>query len=218
MTLQQDIKDAIRDAARVPDLEAQISVLKNLLSKADKAIADQKAEIESLQEMRSYFIIKRPHWIPEVKSPMPGKAYEMAKEIIALYPDATVLHVKVPYHDLWIDTAQDFIHQHEAFDALAEMEAEQERKDNAMLDDIEKRFGKRFGKAVRAYLEDGETRSGYEIVDNPVGTKRTFDLPRGIKHVYVNQYVDGGMEGDSFEGNTYIPLPDGKFLKTHYSM
>lgn len=188
------------------------------MERDEKKISAMEAEIESLHEMRSYFIIKRPDWIPEVKKPPKGGEYEMAKEIIALYPDASVFHVKAPHNDLWVDTARDFIIQHEAFESLAEMEEAQARKDNAVLSDIMKRFGKKFGKAVLEYLKDGEDRGGYEIVDKPVGKKRTSDLPRGLSHVFVNQYLDGGMEGDSFAGNTYIPLPDGKFLKTHYSM
>ena len=197
---------------------ADFEAMQALIARETKRTTQLLTEIERLQEMRSYFIIKRPDWIPEVKRAAKGGDYEMAKELIALYPDANVFHLKVSYHDLWIDTAQDFIVQHEAFESLAEMEQAQANKDNAVLADIKKRFGKKFSKAVVEYLADGEDRGYYEIVEKPVGTKRTYDLPRGISHVFVNQYLDGGMEGDSFEGNTYIPLPDGKFLKTHYSM
>ena len=35
---------------------------------------------------------------------------------------------------------------------------------------------------------------------------------------YVDQYENGGMEGDSFAGFVYIPLKENRFLKFHYSM
>lgn len=37
-------------------------------------------------------------------------------------------------------------------------------------------------------------------------------------HVIVDQYLNGGMEGDSFAGYLYIPLKENLYLKTHYNM
>lgn len=72
---------------------------------------------------------------------------------------------------------------------------------------------------------------GYKIVDEPVGQKQKFnhealdendnfmEIPEEFKyidHEYCNQWRDGGCEGDSFAGELYFPLPDGKYLECYY--
>lgn len=71
---------------------------------------------------------------------------------------------------------------------------------------------------------------GYEIVDTPHGEKQGFEhdfedkqgnvleLPEKFKYI-DHEYCDQrsyGMEGDSFEGELYFPLPNGKYMRCHY--
>lgn len=37
-----------------------------------------------------------------------------------------------------------------------------------------------------------------------------------IDHEYCNQWMDGGCTGDSYAGELYFPLPNGKYLECHY--
>ncbi len=72
---------------------------------------------------------------------------------------------------------------------------------------------------------------GYKIVDEPVGNKQVFyhealdgndsliETPEEFKyidHEYCNQWMDGGCTGDSYAGELYFPLPNGKYLECHY--
>jgi hypothetical protein len=71
---------------------------------------------------------------------------------------------------------------------------------------------------------------GYEIVDTPRGEKQSFEhnfedeqgnvlnLPEKFKYIY-HEYCHQrtrGIEGDSFEGELYFPLPSGKYMCCHY--
>lgn len=71
---------------------------------------------------------------------------------------------------------------------------------------------------------------GYEIVDKPLGDKQSFDhdfediygneikIPdkfKYIDHEYCDQH-SYGLEGDSFYGDLYFPLPTGRYIRCHY--
>lgn len=64
---------------------------------------------------------------------------------------------------------------------------------------------------------------GYLIVDEPLGTKQDIDpkleLPKEyafLIHEYCDQWRNGGYSGDSFAGDLYYPLPNGKYMKIEY--
>lgn len=40
----------------------------------------------------------------------------------------------------------------------------------------------------------------------------------GFPEVYIDQYVNGGYTGDTFEGHIFVPITKGRFIKIYYSM
>lgn len=168
---------------------------------------------------RYYFTIQQqPGGMVEKKIPMQNECHEkIARELKKLYPNAVMYRVTVTPNDLWIDTLDDFIFQQEAFDAMHKAEQEEEDKNNKLLAELREKFGEKYVADIIDCLKDDECDGELSIVDTP-GGKRQNENWGSFKFVHVNQYVNGGMEGDSFAGYVYIPLPDGKFLKSHYSM
>jgi len=86
-----------------------------------------------------------------------------------------------------------------------------------ILKKIRKELGGKYVNDIKACLEESEAHGKLEIVDNP-GIKRQDEDWRTFDHILVDQYENGGYEGDSFAGWIYIPLKDNKYLKSHYSM
>lgn len=73
--------------------------------------------------------------------------------------------------------------------------------------------------------------NGYEIVNEPRGSRQPFvhealdenddlmETPQEFKyidHEYCDQWQNGGMEGDSYAGDIYFPLPNGQYMKCYY--
>lgn len=102
-----------------------------------------------------------------------------------------------------------------------EMREERERiakQTNDTLGLIKKmRGGTALRKAVLDCMDDGDYNSDIpvEIVDSPVGNKQAWEKRGPIRHIYVDQKC--GVCEDYYFGDVYIPLPDGKFFKFHYS-
>ena len=86
-----------------------------------------------------------------------------------------------------------------------------------ILQHLRKELGGKYVNDIRSCLEDSEAGGKLTIVDNP-GINPQMEDWRSFDHIQVDQYLNGGMEGDSFAGYVYIPLTDNKYLKSHYSM
>jgi hypothetical protein len=172
-----------------------------------------------MNNSRYYFIVQRKGLIPDVKKPVQNAEaiYTMAKELVALYPEAEITKVTVTEYDLWAESA----HEHIAIaEAYKQIEAEERillEANNHILQGIEQSFGKEYLAAVIDCLKDGEASGGLKIVDMPKGDRQEENW-EDFDHIFVNQTCNGGYTGDSFSGYFYIPLPDGKYLETYYSM
>ena len=91
---------------------------------------------------------------------------------------------------------------------------------------LAEQFQKDVGGQFGFVNEEGPIENLYKIVDEPEGDKQEYndtflenipDEYKFITHEYVDQYQNGGYTGDDFAGYVYYPLPDGKFMKVHYS-
>lgn len=166
-----------------------------------------------------YFIIKEPNMTPYIKRP--GDDEEaFARELIAHYPAGTsIIHVNVREDDLWVDDASTWLAVQEGYKAMADEQREADAENNALLEKIKTDFGAIYADHIRECLADAPAPSDFtrlQIVDKPTGRPQAEDWG-SFKQVYVEQW-SVGMEGDSFDGYLYIPLPDGKFLKSNFSI
>ena len=85
-----------------------------------------------------------------------------------------------------------------------------------ILDDLQKELGEKYIKDIKDCLEDNEANGKLTIVDHP-DIKPQTDEWGSFDHILVDQYMNGGMDGDDFAGYVYIPI-GGKYLKSHYAM
>jgi len=92
---------------------------------------------------------------------------------------------------------------------------------NKILTEIEKDLGKEYVTSIRECLKESETHGKIEIVEKS-DIDKTIDKQMEdwgeFDYVYVDQYCNGGHTGDDFAGFIYIPIKNGKYLKSHYSM
>jgi len=94
-----------------------------------------------------------------------------------------------------------------------EKEEEQLRKDTAVLEEAKKHLTKKQIEIMDDGIEDvGGKVYGFEIVDKPHGDKQV-DARDYIEFVDQRSV---GTEGDSFEGEVYVQLLNGKYLKYDY--
>jgi len=90
-------------------------------------------------------------------------------------------------------------------------------KDNRLLRVIESVLGKKFVEDVRDCLEQCEASTGIWLTKMPKGTFQEEDYG-SFDGYWVNQYVNGGMTGDDFQGTISIKLRTGKYLTFSYAM
>ena len=120
---------------------------------------------------------------------------------------------------MWTDEDQKImdLEMAEYMKAEKNREAEDASKNTHILNAIEKELSKEYREAVFNCIMESEGYGLFEIVNEPKGNHQyeewgTFD------HIYVDQWEDGGITGDSFAGDIYIPLMEGQYLKVKYQM
>ena len=116
---------------------------------------------------------------------------------------------------------ENFDWEQEKKDAYAEYEEWQQKvakHNNRIFQAIEETLGKKYLEDIKECLTECEAHGELEIVGPPDEKYRQKEDWESFNHVYVDQYVNGGMEGDSFSGWLYIPLKKGRYLMTHYDM
>lgn len=171
-------------------------------------------------DSRNYFIVMEHGNYPVVKSPL-GDVDEFAKDLINHYPaGTTVLSVVVTDAHLFVEDAATKLAIAAGYKAAAQEQERITQYNHDILETIKKSFGGKYAQDIRSCLRESEAPSEFgrlEIVDTTRGKAQPENW-RSFKTVYVNQTLNGGMEGDSFAGDIFIPLPDGKYLKAPYSM
>lgn len=94
---------------------------------------------------------------------------------------------------------------------------EESYHNDRVLQDLKEKLGEGYVSEILECLEDSEAHGKLEIVDKPDIKPQEEDWGH-FDHVLVDQYENGGYSGDDFAGYIYIPINDGKYLKSHYSM
>lgn len=168
---------------------------------------------------RYYLIIKRPQAIPDTKRPPVDqeKRAEFIRQVIEQYPEAVILHVHVTEHDIWVDTAQEWLYMQKMWHQVMVSEKAVIAHNKMILRSIRGRFGKKYRKDILECLKEGEAKHELKIVTKPAGSRQDENW-QSFDHIYVNQTENGGITGDSFSGTFAMPLPDGTYLETYYSM
>lgn len=78
--------------------------------------------------------------------------------------------------------------------------------------------GEKFVEDLLVFLEEGgDVMGAWEIVKEPKGEYQEEDYGEIIKGQWVDQWRNGGMEGDDFAGDIYIEIKKDKYLKMYYS-
>ncbi|MBK59379.1 MAG: hypothetical protein CML01_11320 [Pseudomonas sp.] len=68
---------------------------------------------------------------------------------------------------------------------------------------------------IKEYIADSEITSEFEITDTHGGHKEDCS-GYAFRYAYIDQR--NGYLGDDYDGEIWIPLPKGKFLKFHFAM
>lgn len=105
----------------------------------------------------------------------------------------------------------------EAMEAEREYYAKIARQNTRTLNAIEKQLGKKYHQAVIDCIMESEGHGLYELTKTPGGHKQGEDWGE-FDHIYVDQWQDGGMSGDDFAGDIWIPLKKDLYLKVTYQM
>lgn len=78
--------------------------------------------------------------------------------------------------------------------------------------------GEKFVEELLIFLEeDSDVMGAWEIVNEPKGEYQEENYGEVIKGQWVDQWRNGGMEGDDFAGDIYIEIKKDKYLKMYYS-
>ena len=101
--------------------------------------------------------------------------------------------------------------------AEAAQEAEWALWNGRIFRAILNQLGEEYLKDVMGCLDDSEAYDKFQLVRNP-DVKRQKEGWDSFDHILVDQYCNGGYAGDDFAGYIYIPLKEGLYLKSHYSM
>lgn len=94
---------------------------------------------------------------------------------------------------------------------------EEIKKNNVIFNDIKEKLGDDYLEDVKECLRESYNWYNLKIVDKPTGQSQD-DGYKSFNHIYVNQTTNGGYTGDEFAGTIYIPIYDGKYLESEYSM
>jgi len=95
--------------------------------------------------------------------------------------------------------------------------AEVGRKNTRTLNAIKNQLGEKYHQAVFDCIMECEGYGIYELTKIPGGHKQMEDWDE-FDHIYVDQWRNGGMSGDDFAGDIWIPLKKDLYLKVRYEM
>lgn len=97
---------------------------------------------------------------------------------------------------------------------------QEDKKMKVALDIVKKKVSSEFFEDIQAFIKQSDFVHSAEITsNNPYsGYYQKEDGYDCLKEVWVHQYVNGGMEGDSFAGQVWIKINEEEYLTYHYSM
>lgn len=100
---------------------------------------------------------------------------------------------------------------------MREADAAHQKNIDDVLAAIKPKVSDNFYKGLMRLIKESEYVHSLKIVQQPEGDKQTEYDYGPIDHVFNKQW-EVGDSGDSFNGITCVPLPDGMFLKFSYSV
>lgn len=100
---------------------------------------------------------------------------------------------------------------------ISAMEKAQLKADQAILDQVKPMLSAVDFKDLMAELSDSGYAYEYEIVSAAVGD--SWETDHKYQHGYrvVNQTLNGGMAGDEYAGDCYIPVAENQWFKFSYA-
>lgn len=102
---------------------------------------------------------------------------------------------------------------------LREADRKTELRNARVMRAIKSVKGREYHDELVVFLEEESgIDSKFSIVRKTTGNYQEEEGYNLIKGSWVNQYVNGGYTGDTFEGDCFIELKPGRYLKFHYSM
>ena len=108
----------------------------------------------------------------------------------------------------------------EAMESLIAYDNEQHEKKMKILDQIKESVSKELYDDILHVIEESDQTDRFEITEEAPDKKhyQKETETEELEGIYVNQYQNGGYEGDSFAGQVWIKFIDNKYLTFHYSM
>lgn len=96
--------------------------------------------------------------------------------------------------------------------------AKLERNNTRILNAIKSLKGQKYLSEILIMLKDSQA-DILSITNHTTGTLQNeeYEYPM-IKECWVDQYVNGGYTGDTYEGYCYVQIKPDKYLRYHYAM
>lgn len=103
---------------------------------------------------------------------------------------------------------------------VTEQENQRALKNNAVLEQVKAMVSDSVYKFIEYDLAESSWTYDFAIVENHsvVGEPQCDDDPIEHGHRVVNQTTNGGMSGDEYAGDVFIPISPDNFFKYSYSM
>lgn len=121
-------------------------------------------------------------------------------------------------YTVYVDIDKEFSNAMHEYAEFEKKEYENSQRINQrLLKAIQSVKGERFVNDLKDYLEDSADVIGpWEIVRETKGNYQEEDY-NSLKGLWVDQWRNGGYEGDDFAGHIYIELKKDRYLKMYYS-
>ena len=94
---------------------------------------------------------------------------------------------------------------------------EEARKNARIFKAIKETLGEKYYEDVFECIMESEGYGLFELTRVAGGHKQMEDWG-SFDHIYVDQWMNGGIAGDDFAGDVWIPLKENLYLKFRYEM
>lgn len=161
--------------------------------------------------------------LEEGKYPLVKRAFEDNLEQYLIeyrdnHPEKKVLVIRVPtdHIDLWVGTSSNELYQLEVYKDLIKSFEKNKNTSMKILKEIEKNYPKEY-RHIKEFLEEVEAPDyEYQVIE-------FVNEFRGKKYesndnIWIDEYENGGTEGDSWSGYGYVYLEPEKYVKIPYKL
>jgi hypothetical protein len=106
--------------------------------------------------------------------------------------------------------------------AVQEADDEQRRRNQRLLNAVKSIKGEPFYKDIQVLFDSLEVGGGFVqmplLITRKKGGEYTRESCGEIKGYWIDQFVNGGMTGDSYEGYVYVKIKKDRYIQAYYSM